>query len=620
MFVDQLRRPSEPEGWPKFAPSNSVSRNVSPISKTGYPHGLRSVSGVASNDGDSDAIMPISGVAVSPKPISNGIHHEIYIPWPGAETGIHSTIWHITTRNFFAVMYDASALVGITLYDAMTKLIERVTIYPDYLDRGVDKIAWLTDYIVRHQFDDVKNNPSYAASLLAFSELPGVQWSEGYTEAFVHCVGITPHTRMFLSNANMEIEERIGRAQHWLQSFDLHEMWPTTTAPQTAARACYERLRKWLCKYYENAFLHWPPSNDLTWLTRDMVQRLEADFFGLYDYLVDRDIIFDGPANRSGQKWTIRSRSGLNFRADTFELPLTDILIGFDERNAFPHIPHPYPRTPPSVSTVSAKKSAFGLKKSANAADVLAQSRRKALSYAEASNVYILRNQYMHTDLVTNFIRFEQQDEVETLDPFEARRGRWILIYGILQVLATISVDSPNLRYKDGAQYHLCPQMKGVVPWAERGSLPEEEADHKLSHCWTVPSTWGPLVPLERRDSQKSVPGGQIEENAVQGENVKGGPMGRSQTGMMNAKKRDTSTARKRAEEWLNATSDIGSDTGMTIDTTETCARSDGVIIKSEHESWDSGIGHENEDSRAETKRRRKLAHGLTSFEAPKEW
>ena len=29
--------------------------------------------------------------------------------------------------------------------------------------------------------------------------------------------------------------------------------------------------------------------------------------------------------------------------------------------------------------------------------------------------------------------------------------------------------------------------MKGVVPWAERRAPPEEEAEHKRSHCWVIP-------------------------------------------------------------------------------------------------------------------------------------
>ena len=630
-FVDMLHHVNEPEGWPKFYPSDERAMSESPdvMDYEGYrsPNAMQS-----DEEGDVDAIRPLGISKRTIQRAPTGIQHEIYIPWPGAETGIHSTIWHITTRNFFAVMFDASALVGTTLYEAMTKLFERVTMYPDYLDRNISKVAWITDYIVRHKFDDVRNNPSYAASLLAFSEAPDVQWREGYIEAFVHCVGmldmglqtipewryITPHTKMFLQNANMEIEERIHRAQGWFLSFDFSEMWPTTTAPPSTARGCFDRLRKWLCKYYENAFLHWPPSNEQTWLTRDMVMRLKNDFHGLYDYLVDRDIMFDGTEYRPGQKWIITSRSGQNFRADTFELPFTDILLGFDNSNGFPHIPHPYPITPTSVPAQSKPKTTFTLKKPSSPTDVLAQSRRKALSYAEASNVYTLRDQYMHTDLVTNFIRFEQSDQVESLDPFEARRGRWILIYGILQVLATVSVDSPNLRYKEGAQYHLCPQMKGVVPWAERGAPPEEEAEHKRSHCWVIPETWGPVLPKARPGAHKPILWGQFGDGRSRGESIDSVPTMRHPI-----KTKDTTAiGRKRAEEWVATNAgagvvegigDIGSDAGMTNADTEGGLRT----IKSES----GGSGEYSTESQQEAARRRRaMVHGFTDFKVPSEW
>lgn len=637
-FINMLYNVSEPDGWPKFYSDDPMSRSPSPDNVDiydGYGSPMRS------EYEDVDAIRPLGVSKRFASRAPTGVRHEIYIPWPGAETGIHSTIWHITTRNFFAVMFDASALVGTTLHEAMNKLFERLTLYPDYLDRNISKVAWITDYIVRHQFDDVRNNPSYAASLLAFSEQPNVQWREGYVEAFVHCVGmldlglqtipewryITPHTKMYLQNASMEIEERINRVQNWLITFDFTGMWPITTAPSSIGRGCFDRLRKWLCKYYENAFLHWPPSNDQIWLTRDMVMRLKNDFHGLYDYLVDRDIMFDGSEYRPGQKWVITSRSGQNFRADSFELPFTDILLGWDNTNGFPHIPHPYPICPTSVPVQSQKKSAFiPLKKPTSPQEILAQSRRKALSFAEASNVYTLRDQYMHTDLVTNFIRFEQSDQVETLDPYEARRARWLLIYGVLQVLATVSVDSPNLRFKEGAQYHLCPQMKGVVPWAERGAPAEEEAEHKRSHCWTVADTWGPVLPKARPNAHKPILWGQFGDGRSRGESVESVPTMKHP----GPKSRDLSSiGRKRAEEWVannggpgagdSGVGDIMSDAGMPNADAMTSADTEGGIrtIKSE-----SGGSNEcsTESQQEAARRRRREVHGFTDFKVPTEW
>ena len=512
---DKLYDTREPEGWPKFFPHSQsrIDQNAggtlpedTVVSVDRYDMADR-----GQESDDNEIVHPMGKKKKKKKPASKappGIEYELYFEWPGSDTGVHSTLWHVTTRNFFAIMYDASSLVGTTLYDSLKMLLERMLAYPGYLDRSINHVDWITEYLTRHGFDDVRNNPSYAASLLAFSELPQVHWREGYIEAFVHCAGmlrmgldtvtewrhVSPVTKMYLMNANLELEERIHRAQVWLHDFDFSEMWPVSSAPPSLARGCCDRFRKWLCKYYENAFLHWPPSNEETWLVRDTVLRLRNDFHGLYDYLVDRDASFDGSDRRPGQRWNIISSSNRHFHADSVELPVTDMLLTFDARNNFPHIPHPYPKVPPSLPAAIpkhyGKSGAFHLKKSHGTFDNPAEARRKALSYAEASNVYVLRDQYVHTDLVTNFIRFEQSDMVDQVDPYEARRGRWILIYGILQVLATISVDHPNLRYNDGAQYHLSPQMKGVLPWSPAHAPPEEEADHTHSHCWVVPSTW----------------------------------------------------------------------------------------------------------------------------------
>ena len=618
-FIDQLFNAREPEGWPGFIP-NEEPNNGRQVGNNETYEAYRN--GMKQSDGP-DAIRPVSGVQQLASSVPSGVLHELYVPWPGAETGIHSTIWHITTRNFFAVLANASALVGTTLHEAMYKLFERVTMYPDYLNEETDKGHWITTYVTRHKFDDVRNNPSYAASLLAFSETPGIRWKEGYIEAFVHCVGmlnmglrtipewkfITDQSRVLMDAAHLEMEDRLHRAQRWLFAFDFSSMWPMSSAPQSTARACFDRLRKWLCKYYENAFLHWPPTNDATWLTRDMVLRLKSDFHSLYDYLVDRDIVFDGTYYRPNSKWIMNSKSGQTFKSDTNELPITDILLGFDNKNGFPHIPHPYCLAPPSTPAQNKTKAPFNFKKPSSPTDVLANSRRKALSYAEASNVYTLRDQFVHTELISNFIRFEQSDMIESVDPFEARRGRWVLIYGILQILATISVDSPKLRYKEGAQYHLSPTLKGIVPWAEDDS-PEPEAEHTRSYCWTVPSTWSKTLPKARPGTHKPIIWGQYGDGRVRGESS-------DKVSSLN-KPVGSSVSRKRAEEWVNNTigqaGDVDSEPGLSLPPDamkRTISEGQPMSVTSDYST---------ESAAQLARRRRAMAHGFTDFKVPQEW
>ena len=196
------------------------------------------------------------------------------------------------------------------------------------------------------------------------------------------------------------------------------------------------------------------------WLTRTVAQALQRDFAALYDYLVNRDIVWDGSEARSGRKWMMVSETGnRGFDADTDELPLTDMLIEFDNKLRFPHIPHPYPLVPESIPPppdaaplLNRKESGtggmFGAKSSskknantgagnANAGRSGAVERRIQLAYTEATNICILGSDFTHSDLIDAFGKFEKTDRVGEIDPSLARRGRWVLIYGILQTLAS---------------------------------------------------------------------------------------------------------------------------------------------------------------------------------------
>ncbi|MCJ1478031.1 hypothetical protein MMC13_006706 [Lambiella insularis] len=636
IFISQLRDRSVPVGWPRLCHSDMHCQEDPIFAEDRIePMDLQ------------EHILPRSGAYLNTDEAEydfasdnyrrvarhdDGILHEIYVAWPGSETGVHSTLWHITTRNFFAVLCDANSLIGTTLFECLTRLWDRLVTYPDYLSKKTDRVKFIADYVLRHNFDDVRNSQSYAASLLAFSELPDIQWRAGYIEAYVHCVGmlnaglqsvpewrlVMPNTKMFIENASLEMEERIYRAQRWFFSFDFTEMWPTTSAPPSASHAAFDRLRRWLAIYYGNVFLHWPPTaHDQVWLTHGMVDRLRRDFHGLYDHLVNREIIFDGTEYRPGQKWTITGKSGQSFRADTPDLAFTDILLAFDQRHDFPHIPHPYPHTPTSIPVLYKAKTTFQLKKSATASEVTAQSFRKARSYADASNVYFLRNQIDYRAFVTDFIKFEKTDQLDHVDPFEARRGRWLLIYGILQVLATISVDSPNLRYRDGVRYHISPQMKGVVPWAENGTLPEDEACHTRSHCWTVPSTWAPTAPKAKLGSHKPILWGQYGDGRCRADD---------KNQVIEVHETTTSFSRLRAEEWVNNTApnqtDIRSEASGVVKSTDYTSNSEGRKdsgLSSGDVRNENSIADSN-DSSAAARFRQVQTHKLTNFQVPPEW
>ncbi|CCF37145.1 hypothetical protein CH063_08553, partial [Colletotrichum higginsianum] len=193
----------------------------------------------------------------------------------------------------------------------------------------------------------------------------------------------------------------------------------------------------------------------------------------------------------------MQSEKDKGFDADV-DIPMTDMLVEYDNKLRFPHIPHPYPLVPESIPPAPTAKENSMFKKKNGAAAAAANNggragaleRRVQLAYTEATNIYILGSDFMQSDLIDAFVKFEKSDGITEVDPAVARRGRWVLIYGILQTLASVSVDAPNVRYRDDVPYHLSPRLKGtrVPPW--KGSSAHDEASHELSHCWTAPHSW----------------------------------------------------------------------------------------------------------------------------------
>ena len=473
--------------------------------------------------------------------VDGQISYEIYFPTPPNMTKLDQLQHYITTRNLFALLYHTS-LVGMSIHQALSDLHARLE---SYMPPGSDNIGTIINYLSSRGIDDARNDPETAVGLLAWSESTEVRWEEGWRESFLHCGGmyswlescvdynqLSPVTRALLERAHLETQLRIQAAEERLAAFQYSDVWPTAVAltanasgPVVAApaKAAADRLQRFLVQYYTREFGLWPPaSQDVNgiahggeegeegvWLTRTVAQLLQRDFAALYDYLVDRDIVWDESEARS-RKWMMVSESGnRGFEADTPDLPMTNMFIEFDNKHRFPHIPHPYPLVPESVPTLpgvsSSNKGAstggrFGgklSKKSSNtspATNEVATERRMQLAYTEATNLYVLGSEFTHSNLIDAFAKFEKADYIGETAPSTARRGRWILIYGVLQTLASISVDAPNVRYSDGVSYHLSPHLKGVrlPPWKSgRGSHRNfYEAAHESSHCWTVPETW----------------------------------------------------------------------------------------------------------------------------------
>ncbi|CZT44411.1 uncharacterized protein RSE6_04574 [Rhynchosporium secalis] len=439
------------------------------------------------------------------------ISYEIYFPPPMSQSKTDTIRHQVATRNVFALLYQTS-LVGLNLYQALTDLYDHLEVYmPD----DVDAAGMIIDYLVSKGIDDVRDNPSNAVSLLAWSETSSIRWEEGWKEAYVHCSGmylrlqnapeykyVTPITRALLERASYEVTARITACEERFVEFNFDDMWPEMSTNSSPARAAFERLRKFFLSHYQNMYEVWPPvspDGDEQWLTRGLAKKLQKDFGSLYDYLVNREVAWDGSVERNGRKWNIVDPRNRGFNADTDDCPFTEIIVAFDNTHRFPHIPHPYPLVPESLTVRNdSRDNQFKTsKKAPTKQDSKMAERRAALAYTESTNIYLLGSDFTNNDLVDSYVRFEKSDQAGDVDPYAARRGRWVLIYGVLQILASVSVDTPNLRYIKDVSYHLNPRLRGTPPW--KGANPEfmaGEASHNRSYCWTVRDTWRPEAPV----------------------------------------------------------------------------------------------------------------------------
>ncbi|OBS18733.1 hypothetical protein FPOA_10461 [Fusarium poae] len=398
--------------------------------------------------------------------------YKMHFPPPQNAKSIDQLRHQITTRNFFALLLNAS-LVGLSLHESLSDLHVRLD---SYMPPNNDNVSQIVRYIYNRDLDDVRNSPSMAMSLLLWAEEPDVRWEEGWRECFTHCVGmydlvqrckdfkrISPSTRQLMDRASKEMSDRVQAAEDRLAGFRFQDIYIFTPETVSEMRAI-GRLKDMFLQHFEREYGSWPPASSAQqdgrsvntaendrWLTRTLAMKLQKDF------------------------------GALPITSDTDYLPIADMMIEFDKKYRFPHIPHPYPLLPESTGS-SRRNDA-----KTRADHINALERRIRLAYMESYNENEMDSGFVTNSLVQAFERFEKTDDIENMSPGTARRSRWILIYGILQSLASISVDDGRVQYSDKVEYHLSPRLEGVKlpPW-KRGPIENigEEA-HERSYCWT---------------------------------------------------------------------------------------------------------------------------------------
>jgi hypothetical protein len=434
----------------------------------------------------------------------------LYFPAPPRMSRAATIRYHLTTRNVFAMLLN-KALVGLDFAQALKDLQKRLQ---EYMSPEVNCAKLMVRYMVARQLHNVSNSPAMAAGLLSWCEEPSVRWQEGWREAFVHCCGMYPRlsaslewesvsqvSRGLLENAHEEMQSRIRWAEDRLLTFKFDDFWGVEKVRHHPARTGFNTFRTFLREHFDKSYKAWRARVNEehcadSWLTRELVNKLQEDHGALYEFLVDRDMTW------ASSSAVMRNSTGPDASREIHNTSVATLLDAFDLKHGYTSILHPYPLLPVSVPVEAnndsnashrVSLSPFGSRASR------ARDKRVAQAYAVANNIKLVDSNIRRNHLVEAFRKYELSDNVRQMDPRDARKGRWMLLYCTLQVLAGISVDTPHLFFTD-VPYFLNPRLKNTPPWAGRrqeltGARTVvgvyDEASRLLSHCWLSPKTWG---------------------------------------------------------------------------------------------------------------------------------
>ncbi|KIW02703.1 uncharacterized protein PV09_06141 [Verruconis gallopava] len=401
---------------------------------------------------------------------------DLYIPAPDDSRRGDAFTWHITTRNFFAFIIGRP-LVGVSLSQSMIDLRERLNIFrPNDARNQHDMMAYLQNL----GYLNFAHCPDYALAMLNFAEHYRIR--DLWVDAFVHCVGmhdmlrtteefqfVSYGAKLLINKAAQEMRLHIGRVTCAVGNFLEEEFSPSKFGVSSGARAHLDRFRSFLYEYYVEKFGYWPPPEHAQFC-KSLYKSMYFDFRALYDYLVDLEstnsLALQKPASGGICVW--------------------QHVKAFDERHGYTPLPHPHPLLPQESALHQKSSSAqasfmrtFSLSSKSDAVADLAWARD---SLAAATNQIDVSHKA--APIVAAYQRFERdhsRKQDEKVSIADARKLRWLLIYGVLQMLISVIRAPKEVRITE-TSYPLCCLVAEYPPWQTAAKL---STDRK--HSVTVP-------------------------------------------------------------------------------------------------------------------------------------
>lgn len=236
----------------------------------------------------------------------------------------------------------------------------------------------------------------------------------------------------------MDVE--LGRTTSAVRNFLEDDLSPAHLGLTSGARNHLDRFRSFLHSFYIDKFGYWPPPKGTTF-SKALFRSLYFDFKALYDYLVDSE----STADLASQKLA----SG--------GICVLQNVDSFDKRRRFPPLPHPLPLIPSEVSSSGTKRTRS--QKSFKSMTIRTKQGKDERNLSARAALIMATNGESEARIIQAYMHFERQCITSCAEEktciADARKVRWLLIYGTLQYLVSALRAPSEVRDTQGPKYHL---------------------------------------------------------------------------------------------------------------------------------------------------------------------
>ncbi|KAJ4374006.1 hypothetical protein N0V83_002745 [Neocucurbitaria cava] len=339
------------------------------------------------------------------------------------------------------------------------------------------------DYAENQGYRDLLECTDYALANLYYGERYKLR--EVWIDAFAHCVGmndsltLSPEyavsisipmqwnkhlsntqlqsrlTKALITRAYLEVDVHLDRVSAALSKFLDEDLSSTYLGLTPAVRSHLNRFRRFLHSFYVEKFGYWPPPRGSSF-PKALYKSMYYDFKSLYDYLVDTDSTTDISLQKPA--------SG--------GLCVLQNVVNFDKRHNFTAQPHPLPLLPTYSPPSKRSDPQKALRQLTLASQHNKTHQMHTMNAALAVATNSLKKDVASSRIVQAYMQFEKAHALDTsqreekITAVDARKVRWLLIYGTLQYLVSALRAPKEVRDPETPDYPLCCLVAKQSTWA----------------------------------------------------------------------------------------------------------------------------------------------------------